>query len=73
LLKVGSPIVCEVGPMPYPAVNMLFRRRYDDVGDAVRAAYGPNYESARRRETSLRPENIFNLNHNIDPGEHEIR
>jgi berberine-like enzyme len=178
LLKLGSPIVCEVGPMPYPAMNMLFddayprgalnywkssfvhdlsddaihelvahfavapppmsavvveyfhgavcradvsdtavphrdpgynlgifsewmdpattdeniawagetyaaispysaRLRYvnyfdnDDVGDAVRAAYGPNYE--RLVDVKRRYENIFHLNHNIDPCEHEIR
>jgi FAD/FMN-containing dehydrogenase len=39
----------------------------DDVGEAVRAAYGPNYD--RLVEVKLRydPDNVFHLNHNIDP------
>jgi FAD/FMN-containing dehydrogenase len=40
----------------------------DDQGDdAIRAAYGPNYERLREIKRRFDPENVFHLNHNIAP------
>jgi FAD/FMN-containing dehydrogenase len=40
----------------------------DDQGDdAVRAAYGPNYDRLLELKRRYDPENIFHHNHNIDP------
>jgi FAD/FMN-containing dehydrogenase len=40
----------------------------DDQGeDAIRAAYGPNYERLRQIKRRHDPENVFHLNHNIAP------
>jgi FAD/FMN-containing dehydrogenase len=40
----------------------------DQGGDAVRAAYGPNYERLLDAKRRYDPENVFHHNHNIDPG-----
>jgi FAD/FMN-containing dehydrogenase len=39
----------------------------DDVGDAVRDAYGPNYDRLVEVKRRYDPENVFHLNHNVDP------
>jgi FAD/FMN-containing dehydrogenase len=40
----------------------------DDLIDAVRAAYGPNYDRLLEVKRRHDPDNVFHLNHNIDPG-----
>ena len=40
----------------------------DDQGDdAIRAAYGPNYERLQQIKRRYDPDNVFHLNHNIAP------
>jgi len=51
----------------------LLQRRWlnylddDEASDAVRAAYGPNYERLTRVKAKYDPDNLFRLNHNVTP------
>ena len=53
---------------PYFAERRWLNYFSDDDGtDAVRAAYGPNYDRLVELKRRYDPENVFHLNHNIDP------
>jgi FAD/FMN-containing dehydrogenase len=53
---------------PHFATRRWLNYLGDDQGDeAIRAAYGPNYERLRDVKRRYDPENVFHLNHNIAP------
>lgn len=53
---------------PYFAERRWLNYLVDDDGiDAVRAAYGPNYDRLAAIKRKYDPENVFHLNHNIEP------
>lgn len=39
----------------------------DDQADAIRAAYGPNFDRLTEVKRRYDPDNLFHLNHNIEP------
>ena len=53
---------------PHLATRRWLNYLGDDQGDdAIRAAYGPNYDRLRDVKRRYDPDNVFHLNHNIAP------
>ena len=53
---------------PHFATRRWLNYLGDDQGDdAIRAAYGPNYERLHDVKRRYDPDNVFHLNHNIAP------
>ena len=53
---------------PFMCVNRYVNYLGDDEdGDAIAAAYGPNYRRLQEIKTKYDPENFFHLNQNIRP------
>jgi FAD/FMN-containing dehydrogenase len=56
------------GLRPHLSTRRWLNYLGDDQGDdAIRAAYGPNYERLREIKRRYDPGNVFHLNHNIAP------
>jgi FAD/FMN-containing dehydrogenase len=53
---------------PYMAPRAYVNYLADDDDDRVRGAYGSNYDRLVEVKRRYDPDNIFRLNHNIDPG-----
>jgi FAD/FMN-containing dehydrogenase len=54
---------------PYSSARRWLNYFSDDDGiDAVKAAYGPNYDRLVEVKRKYDPENLFRGNHNIPPG-----
>ena len=52
---------------PFRAGRRYVNYLSSDDGDAVRTAYGPNYERLVQIKRQYDPDNIFHCNHNINP------
>jgi FAD/FMN-containing dehydrogenase len=53
---------------PYMATRRWLNYLGDDqADDAIRDAYGPNYDRLREVKRRYDPDNVFRLNHNIAP------
>ena len=53
---------------PYFATGRWLNYLGDDqADDAIRAAYGPNYDRLREIKRRYDPDNVFHLNHNVAP------
>ena len=54
-------------PAPVGSGRWLNYLGDDQADDAIRAAYGPNYDRLREVKRRYDPDNVFHLNHNIAP------